>query len=166
MKKILSTSLFILVLTLLLGTAVYAADVAVLISDYTKTWYDEVSWDFEADMDSVRDVLYLADLEYVEISDADLAEGKFGTTKVLILPNNRRMSRQQVKATRQFLSEGGTLLAVMQSSFKDENNDTVDEKLFQLGDVFGLDYEAFAWKPPLHGYVKKTSDHPIFEGLP
>lgn len=166
MKKLLATSLFVLVLTLLLGTAVSAADVAVLISDYTKTWYSEVSWDFEEEMDCIRDTLELVDLEYVEISDADLAQGKLGTTKLLILPNNRRMSRQQVEATRQFLHEGGTLLAVMQTSFKDENNNTVDEKRFQLRDVFGLEYEAFAWKPPLHGYIKKAIDHPIFEGLP
>lgn len=166
MKKFLATSLFVMLLALMLGAAVSAADVAVLISDYTKTWYSEVSWDFEDEMDCIRDTLDLADIEYAEISDADLAQGKLGAAKVIILPNNRRMSREQVNITRQFLAEGGTLLAVMQSSFKDEDNNTVDEKLFQLWDVFGLEYEAFAWKPPLHGYIKKAVDHPIFEGLP
>lgn len=166
MKKVLSTTLLVFMLTLLFGAAVSAADVAVLISDYTKTWYEEVSWDFDEDMDCIRDTLDLADISYVEISDGDLAKGNFGDAKVLILPNNRRMSREQVALTREFLAEGGTLLALMQTSFKDETNSTVDENLFQLRDVFGLEYEAFAWKPPLHGYIKKVEDHPIFEGLP
>lgn len=144
---------------------VSAADVAVLISDYTKAWYEEVSWDFDADMNTILDILDLSDISYVELSDKDLAEGKFGDAKVLILPNNRRMDAEQVVATRAFLNEGGTLFTMMQSTFKNEKNETVDGKLFQLSDEMGVNYEAFAWKPPLHGYIQ-TTDHPIFEGLP
>ena len=166
MKKIFTLSILAVMAILLMAAAVSAADVAVLISDYTKKWYGEVSWDFDADMNAIRDTLGLAEISFVELTDEDLAKGNFGDAKTLILPNNRRMSKDQVAATRKFLEEGGTLFAMMQASFKDEANNTVDGKLFQLLNEYGFAYEAFSQKPPLHGYVKKVVDTPIFEGLP
>lgn len=166
MKKILVLGFLAVMAILLMAAAVNAADVAVLISDYTKKWYGEVSWDFDADMNAIRDTLDLAEIKYVELTDEDLAKGNFGDAKTLILPNNRRMSKDQVAATRKFLEEGGTLFALMQASFKDEANNTVDGKPFQMWSDFGFTYEAFSQKPPLHGYIKKVENSPIFEGLP
>lgn len=166
MKKGLVLAFLVVMATLLLGAAVNAADIAVLISDYNKKWYVECNWDFDSHMNALRDTLALAELSYVELTDEDLAKGNFGDAKVLILPNSRRMSRDQIAATRKFLEEGGTLFALMQATFKDEANNTVDGKIFQMGTEFGVAYEAYSWKPPLHAFVKKMEEHPIFEGLP
>lgn len=166
MKKGLVLAFLVILATLLLGAAVNAADIAVLISDYNKKWYTECNWDFDSHMNMLRDTLDLAELSYVELTDEDLAQGNFGDAKVLILPNSRRMSRDQVAAARKFLAEGGTLFAIMQATFKDETNANVDGKIFQMGEDFGLAYEAYSGKPPLHAFVKKAEEHPIFEGLP
>lgn len=166
MRKSLVLVLLTVFAVLTMSVAASAADVAVLISDATRTWYEEVSWDFEGDMNAIRDILELGEISYVEISDEDLAKGNFGGAKTVILPNNRRMSVEQADATRQFLADGGTAFMVMQASFKDENNENVNGKPFHLGEEMGIAYEGFGWKPPAHGYIKPVKDHPIFEGLP
>lgn len=160
--------------------------VGVLMSDYTARWYAELGfsgsdWDYLGEMKRIFDFvkglgyscvpIFNRDLELYANPEADPVV-KFQRTfdmnkvKLLILPNTRRMSPLEIEAVRKFLKNGGYVFAIAQASFRDHNNTAYDvETVFALGDIFKVSYSAFAWKPPFHGYIKKTMDHPIWEGI-
>lgn len=156
-------------LAVLAGAAAVAsaADVAVLNSANTEKWYGEVGWDYAGDMDTIKEILDVAGVSFAEITNDDLANGNLGDAKLLILPNTRRMAAAEVEAAKKFLAGGGAIFALGQTSFRDEKNQKVTPKHFQLADELGIAYESFAWQPPAHGFVHVVeASHPIFNGLP
>jgi len=165
--------------------AAEAKVVGVLMSDYTARWYAELgfkcpNWGYLEEMkrifDFVRGLGYNAvpifdrDLELYADPNADPVV-KFTRTydisklSLLILPDTRRMSPLEVKGVRKFVKSGGKVFALAQASFKDHNNNTWKEGLFALKDIFKIEYSAFAWKKPQHGFIKKAADHPIWDGV-
>lgn len=169
MKKSRFALALVMALTLLAGVAAVAAaaDVAVFNSTNTQKWYSEVGWDYQADMDAVKEILDVAGVSYAEVTNDDLVEGNLGDAKLLILPNTRRMSAAEVAGAKKFLADGGAIFALGQTSFKDENNKQVSPKHFQLADELGIAYESFAWQPPAHAYIHVVeASHPIFNGVP
>ncbi len=160
--------------------------IGVLVSDYTARWYAELgfkdpNWGYLEEMKRIFDFVRGLGYNVVPVFDRDLElyanpgadpVVKFTRTydvsklKLLILPDNRRMSPLEVEAVRKFIENGGKVLALAQTSFRDHNNGKWDTpNVFALGDIFKIAYNSFAWKPPQHGYIKKTTDHPIWEGL-
>lgn len=180
--------LLALILTLLIVPALAEEQkvVGVLMSDYTARWYAELGfsgsdWDYLAEMkrifDFVRGLGYSCapvfnrDLELYANPEADPVvkfERVFDLNKVklLILPNTRRMSPLEIEAVRKFIDNGGYVFALAQASFRNHNNSSYDvSTVFALGDIFKVSYSAFAWKPPVHGFIRKATDHPIWEGI-
>ena len=182
---------FVFLLALLtLATFLIAEEdvvIGVLMSDYTARWYAELGfkephWGYLEEMkrifDFVRDLGYKVvpifdrDLELYADPNADPVV-KFTRTydisklKLLILPDNRRMSPLEIAAVKKFVKNGGKIFALAQTSFRDHNNKKWpnNEYTFALYDILKISYNSFAWKPPQHGYIKKTVDHPIWEGL-
>ncbi|MBE3577008.1 MAG: hypothetical protein IMX00_04885 [Limnochordales bacterium] len=166
MKRLLGAVCAFLLLVAL-GGAAQAADVAVLNSQRTADWYTEVGWDYEADMDVLRSTLQAGGFSFTEISVEDLEAGNLGDAKVLILPNTRRMSPAEVAAVQEFLGRGGRLLALGQTSFRDDKNQKVRDESYQLADEIGIAYVAWFGAAPKHAYARVVAkDHPIFAGLP
>lgn len=95
------------------------------------------------------------------VRDIDLAEGKIGSPKVLILPNLMLMSPQACEAVRKFVSDGGGLVATFRTSLCDEVGNPRDN--FALADVLGADYlEMFGFS---YGFVRFDEEHEITRNI-
>ncbi len=143
--------------------------VAVHVSDYNRAWYDELGWNYDADLDGLRSVLEEMKLPYTLVDDAALAAGfRKREEKLLILLNARRMSAAQVRTVREFVAGGGRLFAMYQASFRSEADLEAAREGFQLADLFGVSFAGWQGSPPLNGYIRRTvpEGHPLWAGLP
>lgn len=161
-------SIFLMAILVVLawGAQALAADVLVLNSALTKDWYISLGWDFDAEMDNILLTLDILGVDYEEISDAQL-KADLGDSKLLILPNNRKMAEEAVLVVKDFIKGGGKVFGLYQSSFRNENNEVVNEENhFQLDEIYKVAYVSWTGSPPLHGYIRGDAEHPIWEGLP
>lgn len=155
-----------LVLILAFGSVALGADVAVLKSDMQMNWYISLGWDFNGEYNNILASLDELGLSYVEVNDEQLAAGELGDAKLLIMVNNRMMSAAQVEAVRAFLADGGKVLGMYQSSFRNEENQNVNPtNSYQLDDVYKVAYISWTGSAPMHAYIKGDASHPIWEGL-
>ncbi len=96
------------------------------------------------------------------ITDHDLAQQRLGNPRVLVLPNLMLMSAQQVQAVRQFVEQGGGLVASFRTSLCDVEGNSLSQ--FQLADVLGADYlEMFGYS---YGFMRFDEQHELTHRIP
>jgi len=84
--------------------------------------------------------------------------------KVLVLPNVACLSKNEVNAIREYVRNGGGLVATYDTSLYDENGCQLDN--FRLADVFGVDYASLFGRTGFwQDYIRITKDHPVTEGV-
>lgn len=74
------------------------------------------------------------------INDWDLTPERLSRYQVLILPNAAALSQAQVEAVRQFVTQGGGLVATGETSLCDELGQPRQD--FALADLFGMHYQG------------------------
>lgn len=79
-------------------------------------------------------------LSVTVINDWNLNAEDLARYKVLILPNTACMNEEQANAVRQFVENGGGLVASVDTSLCDEFG--TPRKDFALADVFGVNYKG------------------------
>ncbi|MFB6291480.1 MAG: hypothetical protein ABEJ25_07145 [Candidatus Bipolaricaulia bacterium] len=157
--------------------------VGILVSGYNLAWYNQMGlkapdWAFFQEMENLVQLLKNQGYEIVTLSDQDLEQAYKAESnldrklfahlqeiKTLILPNTRRMSQMEVQNVRQYVQNGGTVLAIMQASYRDESDKKVGNGGYQLGNLFGISYDSFSWDQGRHTYIRKSKDHEIWQGL-
>lgn len=157
--------------------------VGVLVSGYNLNWYNQMGldfpdWAFFQEMKNLIQLVRNQGYKIVTLSDQDLEEAykseseldrkifaRLSEVKTLILPNTRRMSQKEVQNVRQYVQNGGTVLAFMQASYRDESDRKVGNGDYQLGSLFGIIYDSFSWKQGKHAYISKTEGHEIWQGV-
>ena len=115
---------------------------AIVMSDNTKTFYGRYPGEVEKRyLSNVFGAFRAAVEEHIPvtiINDWNLNTEDLSRYKVLILPNTACMDENQVDAVRNFVAEGGGLIASMDTSLFDEFGQAREN--FALSDVFGADY--------------------------
>jgi hypothetical protein len=115
---------------------------ALLVSEQTRQFYaaGQVMERFLAHALGVFRVGCEEHLPITLITDLDLRGERLEPYKVLILPNAAALSDDQVKTIRDFVRNGGGLVATCESSLFDELGHP--RANFALADLFGVDYEG------------------------
>ncbi|MBS3788052.1 hypothetical protein KGY79_07660 [Candidatus Bipolaricaulota bacterium] len=157
--------------------------VGVLVSGYNLNWYNQMGldapdWAFFQEMKNLVQLIRNQGYKVVTVSDKDLEQAykpeetldrkvftNLEEIKTLILPNTRRLSQEEVRNLKRYVGSGGTLLAIMQASFRDTSDKKVENGDYQLGDLLGITYDSFSWKQGKHSYIGKDKDHEIWQGI-
>ncbi|MEI6913693.1 MAG: beta-galactosidase trimerization domain-containing protein [Armatimonadota bacterium] len=133
---------------------------AMVMSDNTKTFYGrEAGRVEERYLSNVLGVFRTAieqHLPVTVINDWNLNTADLSKYKVLVLPNTACLNEEQAAAIREFVKNGGGLVASVDTSLFDEMGNT--RKDFLLADVFGVHYTGVA-----SGSGKKEALDPNFE---
>jgi hypothetical protein len=93
--------------------------------------------DLDSTLNSVVKILHDTGLEARVLSGSQLAAGKLSKEefKVLLLPGTLALSQAEIKAIRQFVSKGGTVIADLRPGVTDEHGKPYDT--WPLADLFG-----------------------------
>jgi hypothetical protein len=89
--------------------------------------------------------------------------------KLLILPNSAQLSDEQCTLIRNFVKEGGSILATYETSLYDKNGKRRSD--YGLADLFGASTDGGAEGPMQNSYLKLRKDpstgkfHPVLAGL-
>ncbi|MCB2160652.1 beta-galactosidase trimerization domain-containing protein [bacterium] len=103
------------------------------------------------------------------VHDLKLDMENIGQYKVLILPNIAVLSDRQCDQLRQFVRNGGSLIATLETSLYTETGEIRDD--FGLADLFGTHYKEQIPGPINNSYLRLETEegsktfHPIIEGL-
>ena len=115
---------------------------ALLVSEQTRQFYagGQVMERFLSHALGAFRVGWEEHLPMTLITDMDLRPDRLKPYKVLILPNAAALSERQVQAIRDFVHNGGGLVATCETSLCDELGRPRGN--FALTDLFGVDYEG------------------------
>lgn len=141
-------------------------EVVLLDSKITSNWYAYVGWDYKLYLSTIKDFLTKHKIKFTIISDEQIPTVKPAKNKVLILPNTRGLSKDNVESIKKYVSAGGKLFATYQTSIGDEKFQKVVPNRYQLEEVFGVKWLRWAQVPTSFGYIKKSTDTVIFNNLP
>ncbi|MEI7461534.1 MAG: ThuA domain-containing protein [Pirellula sp.] len=113
---------------------------ALLVSEQTRQFYagGQVMERFLSHALGVFRVGLEEHLPVTLITDQDLRSDRLESYKVLVLPNAAALSNAQVTTIRQFVQNGGGLVATCETSLCDELGHPRSN--FALADLFGVDY--------------------------
>jgi hypothetical protein len=96
------------------------------------------------------------------ITERVLQTGDFGGTKVVVMPSAMCLSDKEADNLREFVRNGGGLVATYRTSLVDENGKPREN--FLLADLFGCDYiEPFSYK---YGFARFDEPNEITDGVP
>jgi hypothetical protein len=92
----------------------------------------------------------------------------FAEFKTLILPNIAALSDEQCRHLREFVEEGGGIVATYETSLYDEWG--ARRKDFSLADLFGVSFKSKVEGPMRNAYLRLENDragkrHPLLDGL-
>lgn len=141
-------------------------EVILLDSKITSEWYSYVGWDYKLYITTIKNFLSKQKIKFTTISDDQIPDVKPAKNKVLVLPNTRGMSKNNVDAIKKYVELGGKLFATYQTSIGDEKFQKVVPNRYQLEDVFGVKWLRWEQDPTSFGYIKKSTDTVIFKNLP
>jgi Trehalose utilisation/Hypothetical glycosyl hydrolase 6 len=117
---------------------------AIVMSDNTKNFYGRNSGLVEdrylANVFGTFRACVEEHLPVTVLNDWNLTDDDLSKYKVLILPNTACLDDRQVAAVRKFVSNGGGLVASLDTSLFDESGNPRDN--FALADVFGANYRG------------------------
>jgi hypothetical protein len=146
------------------------ARVALLHSEQTETFHQGVAdGDRSADhMLGMYHALVEARVPFDLVHEALLTPDRLAQYKLLVLADAAALSDAQCEAIRQYVSQGGSLLATFASSLFDEYGTRRAD--FGLGDLFGVSFAGRVEGPMHNSYLNLESDasgrrHPILDGL-
>ncbi|MCL6544231.1 MAG: beta-galactosidase trimerization domain-containing protein [Bryobacteraceae bacterium] len=143
------------------------ARVAVVYSQQTATYYGgaQARQRVEDHTLGVYQALIEARVPFEMVHDGLLAPERIRRFKLLILPNIAALSDSQCDQLRQYVRQGGSLLATLETSLYDEWG-TV-RKNFGLADLFGADFKTPRQGPMQNSYLRleHATRHPLLAGL-
>lgn len=120
-----------------------ASEILIYYSKATRTHFgsDNHSADrFGAAIQGVERMCRDNHLQYGFLPDEDLSPATIRKAKVLFLPNVACLSNDEAKIIRQWVNEGGKMIASFKTSLYDETGTARSD--FALGDLFGVRYSG------------------------
>lgn len=102
-------------------------------------------------------------IPYGFIPDQDFTRQSLQGIQTLVLPNAAYMTEEQIEIIREYVWEGGGLIASYESSLYDEKGRRRTD--FGLGDVFGVSFTGMRKDTSLDCYQLIRRMHPVLEGM-
>jgi hypothetical protein len=102
-------------------------------------------------------------IQYTIRPEYQLTAAGLRNTRVLVLPDVACLSDEQIKVIRQFVHDGGSLLATHLTSLFDQNG--IPREDFGLRDVFGCTWTGISKEMSHFGYQAVKHGHPLTSGL-
>ncbi|MFC4007003.1 family 10 glycosylhydrolase [Nonomuraea purpurea] len=115
------------------------------------------------DEDGFYQALVEARIPFELLADQMLTAERLRPYKVLVLANAEHLGQAQCQAIREYVAQGGGLVAAYQSSLYDEHGEP--RANFGLADVFGADLLEPVRGPVKNNYIALTGDHPVNAGF-
>lgn len=147
------------------------ARVGMVYSEQTERYYGGKSWQ-QNSIDHKRG-MYHALVEhripFEMVNDRLMDEERLKPFKLLILPNIAALSAEQCQQIKNFVRNGGSVVATYETSLYDEEGK--QKKDFGLFDLFGVSYDGSVEGPMQNSYLRIKKDpatnqfHPILNGL-
>jgi hypothetical protein len=142
-------------------------DVGIFFSKATR---DALGRDGEAEdgygvfIKGVESVLVDAHIQYNFIPDLDFSLEKIRHLKLLLIPNGALMSDEQIEVVRQYVSQGGALIASYETSLYDELGRRRAD--FGLKEVFGVSSTGIRKDTSSDCYQRvMAADHPVLGSM-
>lgn len=101
--------------------------------------------------------------QYGFISDRNLTKQQLAGFKVLIMPNVVGLSNDHATIIREWVKEGGKLIATFQTSLFDDQGTQLND--FLLGDVFGVSYDGIVENTAMDCYQKVVTRNQLLKGF-
>ncbi|MCB0666436.1 MAG: beta-galactosidase trimerization domain-containing protein [Saprospiraceae bacterium] len=145
------------------------ADVAIVYSEQTERYYGGQAWqqDFGDHENGVYHTLIEARIPFEMVHDQLLDSENLKNYRLLILPNVAALSDQQCTRIKEFVRNGGNLIATFQTSLYDEEG--TKKSNFGLADLFGVDAGEEVEGPMRNSYLEINREngqyHTVLEGL-
>lgn len=117
----------------------------------------------EAALNGFYQALTEARVPFSLLDDRDLDPEMLRRYKTIVLPNIAAMSDGQCQALREFVSNGGAIVATGETSLYDEAG--TERKNFGLAELFGCDYAGQVDRKVDNAYISINGPHPITVGL-
>ncbi|WP_407308966.1 alpha-amylase family protein [Desulfosporosinus sp. SB140] len=112
----------------------------------------------------VERVLVDNHIQYNFILDIDLSLEKIKDLKLLILPNAAFISDEQINIIKEYVKNGGGLIASYETSLYDEKGNRRED--FGLKDLFGCSYTGTVKNTSADCYqMIHSEDHPVLAGI-
>ncbi|NLV91091.1 MAG: hypothetical protein GX030_01680 [Firmicutes bacterium] len=147
------------------------ADVAMVFSQQTAAYYGgpKAQQKVEDHILGMYHALIEARIPFEMVHDRLLDAEHVGQFKTLILPNVAALSDCQCDQLREFVRQGGSLVATYETSLYDEWGNKRDN--FGLANLFGVDYVEHTPGPMQNSYLRLEKDpvtgeaHPLLAGI-
>lgn len=95
---------------------------------------------------------------------SDESKADFRRYRVVLLPNAACMSEEEAESIRQYVKNGGNVIATYMTSLFDEKGNQREN--FALSDLFGVDYTERTAEMRRDAYIKIQKEHPVTKGFP
>jgi hypothetical protein len=147
------------------------ARVGMVYSEQTERYYGGEKWQEQSSAHELGmyHALIEARIPFEMVNDRLLDAEHLKPFKLLILPNIAALSVEQCEQLRQYVNDGGSLIATFETSLYDqEGKKRLD---FGLSDLFGVSYNDRVEGPMNNSYLRLKSDpetgrfHPVLNGL-
>ncbi|RDC64439.1 beta-galactosidase trimerization domain-containing protein [Adhaeribacter pallidiroseus] len=147
------------------------ARVGVVYSEQTAKNYGEKAWqkNYADHGNGIYHALIEDRLPFEMVNDQLLDAVTLKPFKLLILPNIAFLSKKQCEQLRQFVNNGGSLVATYETSLYDEAGQQLPD--FGLADIFGVSYNQAVEGPMKNSYLRLKSEaasgkyHPVLKDL-
>lgn len=146
------------------------ARVAMVYSQQTATFYGgtRAQTKVEDHTEGFYHSLIEARIPFEMVHDRLLDAAHIDQFKLLILPNIAALSDQQCNQLREYVQQGGSVIATYETSLYDEWG--VRRKEFGLADLFGVKFKGRIESPMQNSYLQLEKDaagkfHPLLAGL-
>jgi uncharacterized membrane protein len=151
----------------LLSDTVPSADVAVYYSNATRARlckYDERYDDYGTYIRGIERVLLENHIQYQFIPDSELSPEKLKGIKALLLPNTAYISDKDIGVIRDYVKNGGGLVASRKTSLFDEKGSP--RRDFGLADILGVQYTGLIVDTANDTYqLVRDKNSPILKGI-
>jgi len=147
------------------------ARVAVVYSEQTDRYYGGKPWQEQRSGHGLGmyHALIEARIPFEMVNDRLLEAEHINQYKLLILPNIAALSNAQCEQLRQYVRQGGSLIATFEASLYDEQ--AKRRRDFGLADLFGVSFDGGVEGPMKNSYLRLKPDpkmgryHSVLEGL-
>lgn len=141
------------------------SNIGIYYSNATRESYRDKSWDEESygnEIRGIETVLMENHIPHDFLIDDHINAKKINKYKLIILPNVKCLSEQEIVLFKNFVSNGGKLIATYSSSLFDEKGNELPN--YGLHELFGVNYvgERINTKSDNYQYILDRS-HPLVE---
>lgn len=141
-------------------------DVSILYSRETNNLFGHTNREkdnYVTHIIGMEQVLIRENISYSFLLANDMTKEDLAKVSVLVLPNAACLPEEKLSLIRQYVQNGGKLLATYETSLYDEYG--IKKNNFGLSDVFGVSYTGIKKDASNYGYQLVKEAHPLTEGL-